>query len=332
MSEAGREHQQNQPGLAAVYHYAATLYDQAAQMYEELAKYYDQHDQAARAEHERRMAAHERPSTGADRERAPRIGGVPKAQGDQHATLPPKIGDDTGNSPGKSSRLNSLESYRADLAALLGATITVVLTLTFSPGAWGPLSTIIGSLLLVILLAFFWGRRPLAEQSKQWEFISIGLSLSVVIGLIGAITLAQAIQWRWFRDDTGRTDCRSVAVAQATAAVHDLSHDLSNTYTSAGTLQRLVNDALRHGSTERPDAIDTPLSHTFYNAYGEAVGDCRAGDTFEKLWWIGIPSGLLTLAWWNWEYIKRFPKQLGQINRHVVGRLRKIWVTTPLDD
>src|SRR5215470_8908664 len=50
--------------------------------------------------------------------------------------------------------------HGADLAALLGATIAVLLTLTGNPGAWGPLATIIGLLLLVVLLAFFWRRRP----------------------------------------------------------------------------------------------------------------------------------------------------------------------------
>jgi hypothetical protein len=306
MSQAGREdkryqrrlaaafhygvHNQDWRRLAAAFHYAA--HDQAAQVHEKAAKRYDKHGQPARAEHERRMAAQERWGAVAVRAWA--------------ATTGRRVVEPQGH-----------ERSGVDLAALLGATVTVLLTLTFGPGAWGPLATIIGLLLLVVLLAFFWRRRPLGEQRWKWELFFVGSALSVVVGFVAAITLAQAIQWRWFRDDTGYTDCRSVAVAQATMTVHDLS----DTDPSANNLPQLADAALKYGSTEWPGVENTTLKKAFYDAYYNAVGDCRAGDTFKSLWWIGVPSFLLTLAWWNWNYIKRFTALLGRISRHVIRRL-----------
>jgi hypothetical protein len=154
-------------------------------------------------------------------------------------------------------------------------------------------------LLLVVLLVFFWGRRPETNRRKKiiafikslleaenrkyffektrWGLFFVGLTLSVVIGLVAAITSAQLVQWRWFRDDTGYTECRSVAVAQATKAVHDLS----DTSTTTVTVGELADTALMSGSTRTES---TKLGDAFYHAYYDAIGDCRAGDTFKHLW------------------------------------------------
>lgn len=212
----------------------------------------------------------------------------------------------TGN---RSDESDKPGPYGADLAALLGATLAVLLTLTGSPGAWGPLSTIIGLLLLIILLAFFWRRRLSLKRSWSWELFFVGVALSVVVGFVTAITLAQPIQWRLFRDDTGYSDCRPVAVAQAAVAVRDLS-DADNSKASAQTLHKLISAALDRGSANPPDVNDLTLTKAFYDAYDDAVGNCRANDTFKSLWWIGVPALLLTLAWWIWSFIVRFARAL----------------------
>jgi len=235
-----------------------------------------------------------------------------------------------------------------DLAALLGAVVVVLLTITFEPGAWGPLSTIIGFWVLCMLFGFFWRQRPpgrshvvdwavlgaaavvlaltllkapgalvrflivifvglwvlfmllaFPQRRREPGSIFVGFVLSVVVGLIGAITVAQVVQWRWFRD-TSYSHCRPVAVAKATMAVADLS-DID---ASASNLHLLANDVVIYGSTARPFVEDTTLSDAFYNAYDEAVDDCLAGDTFESLWWIGVPFFLLTLIWWNLSRLK----------------------------
>ena len=142
-NRAGREHEQDQRSLAAAYHDAAVAHDQAARMHDKIADHYDTHRKPARAMQERRMAAQERRSAVADRKWI--------------ATLTAELSGDLGSSSDKSDRPGP---YGADLAALLGVTIAVLLTITGSPGAWGPQSTIIGLLLLIVLLAFFWGRRP----------------------------------------------------------------------------------------------------------------------------------------------------------------------------
>jgi Flp pilus assembly protein TadB len=162
--ETGREHEQDQHGLAAAYTYAATAHDQAAQMHEKVAEHYDKRGKAARAMHERRMAAQERRSAVADRKWV--------------ANLTAETGGEIGSSSDESDRPGP---HGADLAALIGATIAVLLTLTSTPGAWGYLSTLIGLLLLIILLAFFWRRRPpiekgasSAEQRNNWKSFSAG--------------------------------------------------------------------------------------------------------------------------------------------------------------
>ena len=322
--ETGREHEQDQHGLVAAYTYAATAHDQAAQMHEKVAEHYDKRGKAARAMHERRMAAQERRSAVADRKWV--------------ANLTADTGSEIGGSSDESDRPGP---HGADLAALIGATIAVLFTITNTPGAWGYLSTLIGLLLLIILLTFFWRRRPpvkgtsSAEQRNIWksffvgknrELVFIGVALSLVMGYVVAIATAWAVQSLGFSDDSKSPECRSVAVGQATTAVRDLSDIYNNT----SALQQLVHDALQNGA---PSAVATPtdantaLRYNFYNEYGGAIGDCLAGETFGwSLWWIGIPSFLLTLAWWNWKYIRSLTatalKELGDMYHQIVRRLR----------
>jgi hypothetical protein len=299
MSEAGREHEQDQRKLAAAYNYAATAHDQAAQMHEKVAEHYDKHSKAARAMHERRMAAQERRSAVADRKWV--------------AALTAGTGGDIGS---RSDETDKPERHAADLAALIGATIAVVFTVTNTPGAWGPISTIIGSLLLIVLLAFFWQRRPKVEQRsssteqrrnwEKWETFFIGFALSIVVGYVAAIASAQAIQSIWFTDNGNRFECRSVAVEQAATAVRDLTDIYPDT---RPLLHQLAGDTLQNGHPPGPFTVygstaARALKIDFYDEYDGAIGDCLAGYTFNSLWWIGIPAFLLTFAWWNWDYIK----------------------------
>jgi uncharacterized membrane protein YeaQ/YmgE (transglycosylase-associated protein family) len=251
-----------------------------------------------------------------------------------------------------------------DLAALLGAVVVVLLTFTFQPGAWGPLSTIIGLWVLCLLFGFFWGQRPpgrarrvdwavlgaaaiivlwtlfrkpgvhivvavflwvlaiwaaLPLRPRKTGSIFAGFALAVVVGFVGAITLAQLVQWRWFHDDEGFPNCRAVAVAQATTAVRDMSDVYGR-----NKLNQLAKDAFEHGSTASSPVGDTPLGVAFYDAYGGTVGDCLAGQTFDILWWIGIPFSILTLAWWNLD--SRTMSNAPDTLDHRILRLRRRWL------
>jgi MYXO-CTERM domain-containing protein len=216
--------------------------------------------------------------------------------------------------------------HGADLAALLGATVTVLLTITSGPGAWGSLATITGWLLLVALLAFFWRRRPgTVEQAspadqrgkwssffawEKWEPLFVGFALSVVIGCVVAIASAQAVQPHW-SPDKDQSECRSVAVAAATTTVHDLSDiKVSNNQSNklAVQLNKLVVYTWKNGhKANKPTNIDPLISYSFYHQYDATIGDCLAGDTFNKLWWIALPAFLLALIWWYWNVRNRRP-------------------------
>ena len=240
-------------------------------------------------------------------------------------------------------------AHAPDLAALLGAAIVVLLTLTFGQGAWGPISTIIGLLILFMMFAYFWEQRP-GGQSRgvdlaalagviivlgltllispgvtvrvivgifvvlwvlsMWRVygfapkdesksIFVGIAFSVVVGLVGAITVAQAVQSRWFSGGLSHPDCRSVATAKAATAVHDLS----GTSSDPTTLSVLVGNALKNGApdptVEDVETADAAMTNAFHDEYESAIGDCLAGETFEQLWWVGVPLFFLTLAWWT---------------------------------
>ena len=284
-------------------------------------------------------------------------------------------GGDMGSSPDEFKRPAKLGSspdesktHGADLAALIGATIAVLFTVTNTPGAWGVQSTIIGFLLLAVLLAFFWGRRPWpktdkssaeqaenpekAEQAEnpekakqrenreRLESFLIGCALSVVVACVAAIASAQIVQNLWFSDNYSKSDsgfeCRSIAVEQAVAAVQDVNAKLptataspSRTATASpsptatfspsptataspppnGTLQQLVDDTLKSGHPSGPFKVygnteGQALQIDFYDAYGDALGNCLSGYATNSLWWVVVPSFALTLIWWYWRFIR----------------------------
>ena len=203
------------------------------------------------------------------------------------------------------------ETHGADLAALLGATIAALLTQTGTPGAWGPLSTITGVLLLVILLVFFSQRRLTAEEfvnpddrSKRRVSFFLGLALSAVIGLVGVIASAQVIQSIWFGDTSSHFDCRSAAVAQATVAVRDLTGINATAITDSPiSLPSLVDTTLNKGLQDINNNGNPALQYAFYQEYEATIGNCLAGDTFQDaLLWAGVPFFFMTLLWWNWNW------------------------------
>lgn len=250
-----------------------------------------------------------------------------------------------------------------DLAALLGAAIVVLLTLTLAPGPWGPISTIVGLLVLCMLFAFFWGQHPKSQsrpvnvaalvgavivvtltlafppgvlvrtlivlatvlsalviflwrqrdpltEPKELELKSlfVAVALCIVVGLVAALTLAQAVQWLRFGDSSDHLSCRDAAVAEATMAVRDLSETMSATGGANGTgasptpLPTLVQNTLADGTKylENINEKDS-LGSAFQHAYEDAIGGCLAGEAFESLWWVGVPLAVLTLVWWEPE-------------------------------
>jgi hypothetical protein len=298
MSELSHQHSSNKDPLAAAYGEAANEHNQIAQKHEDGAESYRKKGQRFRAVRECLKARLQRRNAEADCARAGRS-------------------SDEYNIP------NSQEPKGVDLAALLGATIAVLVTLTFGPGAWGPLSTIIGSLLLVVLLTFFWRRRISAmqrrvspEKLRVWESFLVGLALSAVIGLVGAITSAEAIQNLVFGDHANRFECRSVAVAQATMAVRDLNVNR----TGNGLLRDLINERLNPGNQQSGVTKQTnaAVRFAFHDEYESAIGNCLAVETADSLWPIGLSCAALTLLWWNWNLIplliRRFPADLKQLS------------------
>ena len=314
MTETSHKHRPDQRWFAEAYRIASTEHDRSAQRHEKTAE-----GQPDIAERERQIARDERRNAAVDRRRVERY------------------------SSSEPATANSQEPKGVDLAALIGATVAVLLTLAFGAGAWGPLSTIIGSLLLIVLFAFFRRRRISAEQRKSsaeklrvWESVFVGLALSAVVGLLVAITSAEAIQKWFFSDHGNRFECRSVAVAQATTAVRDLN----DTHARKNLLRQLIEETLQPGSrlpkvTEPTDpatkTADAAVKFAFHHEYDAVLGDCLANETLNSLWWIGISSALLTLVWWGWNLIpilrKRFTTALNERSHKscdVVGHLLTI--------
>ena len=147
--------------------------------------------------------------------------------------------------------------------------------------------------------------KPFAVQKavrKAWESFFVGLALSVVMGFAVAIASAQAIQSSRF-SDKHPSECRSIAVAQAITAVHDLNDFALNKSALSGLIITALNDERPH-VTEIPKDPDGALQYAFYRQYDVTIGDCLAEATFKSLWWIGVPSFLLTMVWWYWKYIR----------------------------
>ena len=192
---------------------------------------------------------------------------------------------------------------------------------------------------MVMLVAFFWGRRPDSPEPpwewkklfdlaawkklrdwKKWRDFFVGLAVSAVMGFVVAIASAQAIQSLKFSDNDP-SECRSIAVAQATMAARDLSEtDVSDISYVDPSKNRLKNIDRRHKkflqilidntlTSGHQTVTDTPtgegaLEYAFYHQYDVTVGDCLAGETFDSLWWVGVPIFLVTLAWWYWKGIR----------------------------
>lgn len=152
-------------------------------------------------------------------------------------------------------------------------------------------------------------KRDSPSPNKGLNSIFGALALSIVVGLLAALTLAQAVQWRWFEDDFHHLGCRDVAVAQATMAVRDLSATMPRTDGASGTgasstpLSTLVQKTLVGGTKylDRNISENDSLGGAFQNAYEDAIGGCLAGEAFETLWWVGVPLAVLTLFWWRPE-------------------------------
>src|SRR5689334_3995476 len=122
--------------------------------------------------------------------------------------------------------VDSKPTHAPDLAALLGAAIVVLLTLTFGQGAWGPISTIVGLLILFMLFAYFWGQRPEGESCVVDWAVLVGAT--IVLGLtllISPSVLARALvgifvgllvlfMW-WFYPFARKGELKSVFVGTA---------------------------------------------------------------------------------------------------------------------
>ena len=183
----------------------------------------------------------------------------------------------------------------ADLAALLGAVAVIVLTLTFEPGAWGYTSTIVGSVVLCVLIAFF-ARHPSKAGStgaKWGDSIVVAVAFAALVGIAGAIIGAWPFQDHVFPDSYR---CRAIGVNAATSAVHDLTRLGFNDATRDQLKIRIQHQLNSPKPLEYE--YDTTLGYAFTEAYKSSFGDCQAGDTEVHLWWIALPLFGATLIWW----------------------------------
>lgn len=197
----------------------------------------------------------------------------------------PKV-DDSRTETGESER------GHADLAALLGAVAVIVLTLTFQPGPWGYTSTIVGSVVLCVLIAFF-ARHPsnVAQNGLKWDSLVVVVAFAALVGIAGAIIGAWPLQDHVFPDSQY---CRAIGVNTATSAVHDLT-GVGLDDATPDQLSTLIQDQLA-SSTPLDDG--TTLGNAFSRAYTASFGDCQAGNAEDHLWWIALPLVGATLIWW----------------------------------
>lgn len=184
-----------------------------------------------------------------------------------------------------------------DLAALLGAVVVVLLTLTSDPGAWGYTSTISSALVLCLLIAFF-AAHPSSAAPNLESFIA-AFVLAAVVGIAGAVTAAWPVQDISFRDDSY---CRAIGVNAAANAVRALSGtelDADGVDATPAELRALVQAQLRS-----PVPVDdgTVLGSAFSLAYDNASGDCLADETTDHLWMVAVPLAVVTLTWWAVAY------------------------------
>jgi hypothetical protein len=102
-------------------------------------------------------------------------------------------GDDAGAAAAKHDGSPSPDGdSRADQAALLGASLAVVLTQFFGAGSWGWWSTGIGLTLLLVVLGYFRISTDPRLGRLRW-FVRL-LGFAAVIGLCSTVALAYGVQ------------------------------------------------------------------------------------------------------------------------------------------
>jgi hypothetical protein len=173
---------------------------------------------------------------------------------------------------------------RADQAALLGASLAVVLTQFFGAGSWGWWSTSIGLTLLLVVLGYF---RISRDPGLDWPRRVLRLlGFAAVIGLCSTVALAYGLQTLRSGSKTPDTNgrsvedfCKSLGVAAGSKAVDEAD-------------KKLLDD-----KTETEVLIDARKA-----AADEAADDCLGKYGSTHLGLVGLVAGLLAfvggaLAW-----------------------------------
>jgi hypothetical protein len=141
-------------------------------------------------------------------------------------------GDDAGAAAAKHDGSPSPDGdSRADQAALLGASLAVVLTQFFGAGSWGWWSTGIGLTLLLVVLGYFRISTDPRLGRLRW-FVRL-LGFAAVIGLCSTVALAygvQTLQSGWTAPGTSgrsvRAFCENLGVGAAAKAVDEANKEL----------------------------------------------------------------------------------------------------------
>jgi hypothetical protein len=204
---------------------------------------------------------------------------------------PPAAPSGTGDKAGAAAaeHTNSADpdrDARADQAALLGASLAVVLTQFFGPGSWGWWSTGIGLTLLLIVLGYV---RISRDPQLGWRRrIGRLLGFAAVIGLCSTVAFAYALQTA--QDDSknvpgtnGRSVkdfCTSLGVAASSKAVDEADKKLPN------------NEELSRINTTEDEVLTDARRAAHKQAYHDCLG--QYGSTHLEL--VGLSLALVAFT------------------------------------
>jgi SAM-dependent methyltransferase len=178
---------------------------------------------------------------------------------------------------------------RADQAALLGASLAVVLTQFFGAGAWGWWSTGVGLTLLLIVLAYF---RISSGPKLGWRRVGRLLGFAAVIGLCSTVALAYAVQSiqraravSGTNERTVKQFCDNVGAA-AGAKAFDETNKAFKSFEEGKTNKTIP------GTNNRDDVADDARQA----AHKQAADNCLGQYGSTHLEWVGLGAALLVLA------------------------------------